>query len=141
MGSFRLLMPSIRVVLISAVVLACGTLASGQDAAGLPPAHVSFVEGTAMVAHDGEWEAAVINLPLVEGDRVRTTAGRAQLLFPDGTAIDIDPYSEIEFVTAAQVRVSAGSIERQAAGGVDAAAAAYLPAPQACARRCNARDT
>jgi hypothetical protein len=129
MGAARLLVPSIRVFLLSAVlILACGFVARAQDAPG-PPAHVSYVEGTAMVGHDGEWEAAMINLPLVEGDRVRTTAGRVQVAFPDGTNIDLDPYSEIVFVTASRIRVSAGSIERQEAdeADADAASAAYLP--------------
>jgi hypothetical protein len=127
MGAARLAMPSIRVVLLSAaLILPCGLVARAQDTPGPPPAHISFVEGTALVGHDGEWETAVINLPLVEGDRVRTTAGRVQVLFPDGTAIDIDPYSEIVFVTASRVRVSAGSIERQEA---DEAAAGAAPVP------------
>src|SRR6266852_8170490 len=109
MGAARLLVPSIRAVLLSAVlILACGFVARAQDAAGPPPAHISFVEGTAQVEHGGEWETAVINLPLVEGDRVRTGAGRVQVLFPDGTSIDLDPYSEIVFVTASRIRVSAG---------------------------------
>src|ERR1700730_16729233 len=127
MGAPRLFLASIRVVLLGAVILACGTLARAQDAAAAPPAHISFVEGTALVAHDGAWETAVINLPLIEGDRIRTTAGRVQVLFPDGAAIDIDPYSEVEFVTATRVRVSAGSIERQEPDGADDEPAAYLP--------------
>jgi hypothetical protein len=130
MGPARLLVPSIRVVLLSAVlILACAFVARAQDAAGPPPAHISFVEGTAQVGHGGEWETAVINLPLVEGDSVRTIAGRVQVLFPDGTVIDIDPYSEIVFVTGSRIRVSAGSIERQDAdeADADAVSAAYLP--------------
>ena len=130
MGSARLLVPSIRVVLLSAVpILACGFVARAQDAAGPPPAHISFVEGTAQVGHGGEWETAVINLPLVEGDSVRTTAGRVQVLFPDGTAIGIAPYSEIVFVTGSRIRVSGGSIERPDADEADADAesAEYLP--------------
>jgi hypothetical protein len=128
MGIARLRVPSIRGVLISAVLIfACGNLARAQYAAGAPPAHISFVEGTAWVAHDGTWETAVINLPLVEGDRIRTIAGRVQVWFPDGTAIDLDPYSEIVFVTDTRIRVSVGSIERQEVDDRDDASAPYLP--------------
>src|SRR5580704_16145531 len=116
MGAARLLVPSIRVVLLgAALILARGSVARAQDAAGPPPAHISFVEGTALAGHDGEWETAVVNLPLGDGDRVRTTEGRAQVVLPDGTAIDIDPYSEIVFLTASRIRVAAGSIERHEA--------------------------
>jgi hypothetical protein len=130
MGAARLLVPSIRVVLLgAALILARGSVARAQDAAGPPPAHISFVEGTALAGHDGEWETAVVNLPLGDGDRVRTTEGRAQVVLPDGTAIDIDPYSEIVFLTASRIRVAAGSIERHEAedAETDATAAAYLP--------------
>ena len=42
-----------------------------QEAAP-PPAHISFVEGAATLDHDGESEPAVLNMPVLEGDRIRT---------------------------------------------------------------------
>lgn len=81
-----------------------------------------------MIERDGELLPAVVNMPLVQGDRLRTENGRVQILFPDGSAIDVDQYSDIEFVTDTRIRVIAGSIERGAAPPVYATSTPYLPA-------------
>ena len=93
-----------------------------QDA--VPPAHISFVDGSAVVYHAfdnlspdargtrPDSEPAVLNMPIVQGDRVRTFAGgRVDVMFPDGASIAIDPDSEVEFVSATRVRVLSGTIE------------------------------
>ena len=110
------------------IALVVGTAAHAQDTAP-PPAHISFVEGTATVAHDGESDPAVVNLPVVEGDRIRTLNGRVEVMFPDGSSIAIDPDSEVELLSAMRVRVLAGSIEHQPAPAVDprAPSTQYLP--------------
>src|SRR2546429_9674908 len=96
-------------ILVTGIVSALPVQA--QDTAPPPPAHVSFVEGSATVDHDGESEPAVLNMPLLEGDRVRTSNGRVEVMFPDGSAIEIDPYSAIEFISTTRVRVLSGTIE------------------------------
>ena len=39
---------------------------------GPPPAHLSIIEGQAYVDREGRSEPAVANLPLLDGDRLRT---------------------------------------------------------------------
>jgi hypothetical protein len=97
-----------------AAALLLSTTAFAQQQAP-PPAHVSYVEGSATVEHDGETEPAVLNMPIVDGDRLRTSNGRVEVMFADGSAIEIDPMSEVEFVTSTRVRVLAGAIEHRAA--------------------------
>src|SRR5712692_9841079 len=87
-----------------AIVCTSATSAVAQEAPE-PPAHISFVDGSATVEHDGEVVPAVINMPIAEGDRLRTANGHVEVLFPDGSAIEIDPLSEVEFLTAMRVRV------------------------------------
>ena len=115
-------------VFLAAVLTAVSVRA--QDAA--PPAHISFVDGSAVVYHAfdnsspdargtrPDSEPAVINMPIVQGDRVRTFGGgRVDVMFPDGASIAIDPESEVEFLSATRVRVLSGTIEHHAAEPID----------------------
>jgi Family of unknown function (DUF6600) len=115
-------------VFLAAVLTAVSVRA--QDAA--PPAHISFVDGSAVVSHAfadsspdargtrPDSEPAVINMPIVQGDRIRTFAGgRVEVMFPDGAGIAIDPESEVEFISATRVRVLSGIIEHHAAEAID----------------------
>jgi hypothetical protein len=92
-----------------------------------PPAHISLVEGNATIDHDGESEAAVVNMPVLEGDRIRTGDGRVEVVFADGSAVMLDPDSEVEFLGGTRVRVVAGAIEHRAAISMPSASAQYLP--------------
>jgi hypothetical protein len=94
-----------------------------------PPAYVALVEGAATLERDGEVTPAVINMPLIPGDRVRTTNGRVEIRFPDGTGIELAEDSAVELVTPTRVRLLAGSLERlePLQENVDAASASYLP--------------
>lgn len=85
-----------------------------QEAAA-PPAHISFVDGSATLDRNGELESAAVNMPLLQGDRLRTANGRIEVMFPDGSAIEIDHDSEVEFLSTTRVRVLAGAIEHRAA--------------------------
>ncbi len=118
----------ILTIFFAAVLTAVSVRA--QDAA--PPAHISFVDGSAVVYHAFEnsspdargtrpdSEPAVINMPIVPGDRVRTFAvGRVDVMFPDGASIAIEPDSEVEFLSATRVRVLSGTIEHHAAEPID----------------------
>ena len=97
---------------------------------GAPPAYLLVVEGNATIEHEGESEPAAINMPLADGDHVRTANGRVVVRCPDGGTIDIDPDSDVEFITATRVRVIAGAIEHRAAEPPDrrSDSAQYLPA-------------
>jgi uncharacterized protein DUF6600 len=105
-------------ILICVVVCSIATVAHAQEAAA-PPPHISFVEGVATIQHDGEVQPAAINVPVVDGDRIRTEDGRIEVMFPDGSAIEIDPRSEIEILSEWRYRVLAGTIEHRPARAAD----------------------
>ena len=87
-----------RPVSILSTVLVClwALPVFGQDpappepAATDPPAHVSVVDGTALLERDGRTDTEVLSMPLLAGDRVRTEAGRVEILFNDGSALHLD---------------------------------------------------
>lgn len=90
--------------------LACDAAFAQEPAS--PPAYLAVVEGTATVERDGEIQPAVRDMPFVAGDRLRTDAGRVEIDFPDGTAIDVGPNSEIEALSSTRVRLLAGTMDR-----------------------------
>ncbi|HEY7290509.1 MAG TPA: DUF6600 domain-containing protein [Vicinamibacterales bacterium] len=110
----------------------CTPAAFAQDNTR-PPAHVSFVDGAATLDRStGESERLVVNVPIVPGDRIQTTNGRVEVMFDDGSAIEIEPDSAVEFLDSLRVRILAGTVEhrRAAEPPVDSAAAdsaQYLP--------------
>src|SRR6266481_3019798 len=67
-----------------------------QQEASEPPPYIALVDGAATVERDGQSQPAVANVPFVPGDRLRTTTGRVELLFPDGTALDVDRSSAVD---------------------------------------------
>jgi hypothetical protein len=88
------------------------------------PAHLSAVDGTALVARDTDLESATAGSPIVAGDRVQTTAGRVEILFADGTALDVDEYSAVELASPTLIRVTLGRIALTVPGASDPAGAA-----------------
>ena len=94
-----------------------------------PPAYIAAVEGIAVLERDDEATPAVMNMPLVPRDRVRTDAGRVEIRFPDGTGIAVAEFSAIELVTETRVRLLGGSIDRlePLQPSVNAISASYLP--------------
>src|SRR5688500_722219 len=52
-----------------------------------PPAHISVVEGAAILERDGRSESDLASMPLLAGDRLRTQGGRVEVLFADGSAL------------------------------------------------------
>src|SRR6266702_1430168 len=77
-----------------ALLLCCATLflatASAAPAQESPPPYLAVVEGVANIDRQGDVQAAAQNMPLVPGDRVTTLAGRVEILFPDGSVLDLD---------------------------------------------------
>lgn len=109
------------------VLLIAMPVVAQPQAPAAAPAHVSFVEGDATLYHDGELEPAVVNMAVLDGDRIRTTTGRVEVIFGNGSAIAIDPDSDVEFVTGTRVRVLAGTTEYQAAVVDSSESSQYLP--------------
>ncbi len=113
--------------LLCTIFLLTAAPVRAQETAAPPPAHIAFVEGTATIEHDGQIEAAVLNMPVLEGDRIRTTDGRVEVLFADRSSVAIDPGSDVEFLGGTHVRVVAGAIEHRAAADTASGSAQYLP--------------
>src|SRR5262249_4971820 len=121
MRFLRLVRCCVAIVMACAIVSAAASASAQDPAASQAPAHISFVQGFVTVAHgDADSEPAVLNMPVVQGDRVITGSnGRAEITLPDGSAIEIDPASDVEMLGPTRVRVHAGTIEHRAAAPID----------------------
>jgi hypothetical protein len=109
----RLLVPVLSAALFGA--------ASASAQTSTPPAHISVVEGTATVDREIGSETAVADLPLVTGDRVRTSRGRAEILLGDGSALHLDEQTTIDVNADAVVRLLGGRLVVLAEPGVSGA--------------------
>jgi hypothetical protein len=94
-----------------------------QDVFDAPPPHLSVVDGVATLDREAVTEPAAPGAPLVPGDRLRTARGRAEVLFPDGSALDVDEFSSIELQGPTLIRVTSGRVMLVVAGVSDPAAA------------------
>jgi len=81
-----------------------------------PPPHIAFVDGNATIERDGLSEPAAANAPFEPGDRLRTAAGRVEVLFPDGTVLDVDQNSAVDFQAPTLVRLNDGRVTLIVAG-------------------------
>lgn len=72
------------------------------------PAHISVVDGQADLEHDGKVERAEANMILLAGDRLRTSRGRLEVLFDDGSALHLDEQSTVDLLSASLFRLRAG---------------------------------
>jgi len=80
---------------------------TGVDAT---PAHISFVDGNVVLERDGRPDTAPASMPLLAGDRVRTQAGRVEILFADGSALHADRQTVVDFQSDEVLRVLEGRI-------------------------------
>src|SRR5215210_448811 len=94
------------------LALLAGGPASAQDDAreAETPAHISFVDGVAVLERDGRIDDAPANMPLLAGDRVRTRAGRVEILFADGSTLHLDHNSAIDLQSDELVRLLDGRL-------------------------------
>lgn len=74
------------------------------------PAHVARVDGQVTLERDGAAQPAAVNLALLAGDRVRTARGRVEVLFADGSALDLDEGSAVDLLSDSLMRLVAGRI-------------------------------
>jgi hypothetical protein len=75
------------------------------------PANLAFVDGVVDVTQGGVTEPADPPMMLLEGDVVHTRAGRAELVFGDGTLLHIAPESEVEILGDERLRLQAGRVQ------------------------------
>jgi hypothetical protein len=112
------------IALITAVACATALPAFAQDApdavvdAGTDsaPAHISFVDGNAILERDGKPDSSPLSMPLLAGDRVRTTTGRVEVLFADGSVLHVDNHTVVDFQSDEVVRLVEGRMRLAIAG-------------------------
>jgi uncharacterized protein DUF6600/FecR-like protein len=84
--------------------------ANPETLAADPPAHVSVVDGAAVLERDGQPDSAPANMPLLAGDRLRTQGGRVEILFADGSTLHLDANTTLDFQSDELVRLLDGRI-------------------------------
>src|SRR5687767_4000632 len=95
-----------------------GTPARAQEDVGAsdPPAHISLVEGAAILERDGRSDTDLTSMPLLAGDRLRTQGGRVEVLFTDGSALHLDANTTVDFQSDEVVRLLEGRVRLSVAG-------------------------
>jgi hypothetical protein len=104
---------------LCSALLVCGLVpasAAAQDPAGDPPAHISYVDGAAVLERDGRNETAPASMPLLAGDRVRTQDGRVEILYADGSTLHLDANTVVDFQSDEVVRLLSGRVRISIAG-------------------------
>ncbi len=107
-----------RVLVLSASVALLPTAARAQD---VPPPYVAVLDGQASLIHGDQSDNIFVNAPLVAGDRLETASGRVDILFPDGTTLDLDESSRLDIESPTLFRLMAGQL-LLTVGGVPGAA-------------------
>lgn len=85
-------------------------LATPQDWSDAVPAHVAVVAGDAQLEREGSVEALDENMPLLAGDRIRSDRGRVEILFADGSVLDLDEYTSVVFLSDDLLRLDEGRL-------------------------------
>jgi hypothetical protein len=95
-------------------------VAAGQSSSGPveaeAPAHIAFVEGSALLERDGRPDTSPANMPLLAGDRVRTQGGRVEILFADGSTLHLDANTTVDFQSDELVRLLDGRVRLSITG-------------------------
>ena len=90
------------------------------------PAYVSNISGDARLERDGEATSDFEQVPLQIGDQIRTTRGRVEILYDDGSVVALDEYSAVSVDAENTYRLHTGRVKivtRSGSFGVDAAPA------------------
>jgi hypothetical protein len=74
------------------------------------PAHLAVVQGTVTLERESQAVPAEANAALLAGDRLRTAQGRAEVLFADGSALDLDEFSSVDLLSDSLVRLREGRL-------------------------------
>ena len=109
------------ILYIATLLVALAPVAPAQDVPA--PAYVALVDGSATLERDSQAQPATANAPLVAGDRLRTTIGRVEVLFPDATVLDLDEYSALDFQSPTLMRLAGGRVMLIVAGANNPTAA------------------
>lgn len=74
------------------------------------PAHLAVVDGAVTLEREGQAQPADVNVALLAGDRVRTERGRAEILFGDGSALDLDNDTSVDLLSDSLIRLRTGRL-------------------------------
>jgi hypothetical protein len=96
-------------LLITGVVCAPAGAQTDARPEAAPP-YLSHVEGLVDVIQDGQLERAQGSTPLLDGDEVLTTNGRAEIVFADGTVAHLDRDTRLEVLGPGRLRMTAGRV-------------------------------
>lgn len=75
-----------------------------------PPAHIAVVDGSATIEREATADIAAPNTPIAPGDRIRTDAGRVEVLFADGAVLQLDERTTVDLQDSTLVRLLAGRV-------------------------------
>src|ERR1700687_5029145 len=106
-------------VLSAALLVALASPVRAADTA--PPPYLAFIDGAATLEREGQSQSATINLPLVDGDQLRTSNSRIEMLFPDGTALSLAEFSTMDVRSSTLIRLVEGRVILNVARGNDRA--------------------
>ena len=119
------MLPRLALTLALAVLLyprGASAQSSQPETDTVAPAHVAHVEGTVTLERDGRPETNPLNMPLLSGDRLKTTDGRVEVLFADGSALHMDARTTLDIQSDELVRLIDGRLRISIAGPVRAVA-------------------
>jgi len=108
-------------VSFSALLSATSVFAQSAPAreAAPPPAHLSLVEGEVFLERENRSEPAVENVPLLDGDRIRTGSGRAEIILGDGSLLHLDENTTADVLAGDLIRLLEGRINLVVLGARD----------------------
>ena len=107
---------SVSALCLLTVCFWSGPARAQSDAAMEPPAHVSVVDGAAILERDGRTDTDLVSMPLLAGDRIRTQGGRVEVLFADGSALHLDANTVVDFQSDEVVRLLEGRVRLSVVG-------------------------
>lgn len=117
----RFTLPAVLALVLFALPVSGRAQTAPFDA---PPVYLAVIDGPATLERDGDAQSAVTGMPIVPGDRIRTARGRVELLFPDGTALDIDEFTVVELNAIDRLRLFEGRVIFGVVGAMNPASAA-----------------
>jgi hypothetical protein len=95
---------------IGALACPAGAQSAIQTPQPSPPAYVSAIDGVGLIERDSRVETSPLNMPLVAGDRLRTTEGRMEVRFADGSTLDLDARTMVDVQSDTLLRQMDGRI-------------------------------
>lgn len=103
--------------LLAIAALALPQLSRAQELPAEPaPAHLALLDGEGTLLREGERDQVTPGMPLIPGDVLRIDRGRANVLFPDGSALDLDEFTTVEFLSPTHLRLTEGRVILQVVG-------------------------